>query len=63
MRAAPLLKSAGVFALISAAAALAWAQYSGESVIMRQALTKDLYVAARDVRVLVRVKGDVVAAG
>ena len=63
MRAAPLVKPAAVFALISAAAALAWAQSSGESVIMRQALTKDLYVAARDVRVLARVEGDVVAAG
>ena len=41
MRAAPLLKSAAAFALISAAAALAWAQYRGESVIMRQTLTKD----------------------
>jgi cytoskeletal protein CcmA (bactofilin family) len=63
MRVAALLKPTAVFVLISAAAALIWAQQSGESVIIRQGLAKDLYLAARDVRVLAPVEGDVVAAG
>ncbi len=63
MRVAALLKPAALFVLISAAAALTWAQQSGESVIIRQGLAKDLYLAARDVRVLAPVEGDVVAAG
>ncbi len=49
MRAAALLKPTAVFVLISAAAALTWAQQSGESVIIRQGLAKDHYLAARDV--------------
>ncbi len=63
MRVAALVKPTAVFVLLSAAAALTWAQQSGESVIIRQGLAKDLYLAARDVRVLAPVEGDVVAAG
>jgi hypothetical protein len=63
MRVAALLKPAALFVLISAAAALTSAQQSGESVIIRQGLAKDLYLAARDVRVLAPVEGDLVAAG
>jgi hypothetical protein len=55
MRVAALLKPAALFVLISAAAALTSAQQSGESVIIRQGLAKDHYLAARD--------GDLGAAG